>query len=184
MEKELERTSIKIGVVGPESTGKSTITKILAQHYNCHYVPEYARYYCEHLENEYTLQDEVNMYYGQIALEDSILSIAENDLIICDTTFITIKIWSDHLFGHTPQIVLDELLRRRYDHYLLMDIDMPWEDDPLRDFPDKRSHFLEVWKEELTALNASYDLISGLGHDRTMAALHSIDEYMRKNSTT
>lgn len=183
MEKELERTSIKIGIVGPESTGKSTITKILAQHYDCHYVPEYARYYCEHLEKSYTLQDELNMYYGQIALEDSIINVSKNNLILCDTTFITIKIWSDYLFGHTPKIVLDELQIRTYDHYLLMDIDMPWEDDPLRDFPDQRPHFLQVWKDELKALNASYDIISGLGKDRTQAAIQAIDQYIKKNNS-
>ncbi|MFD2145155.1 AAA family ATPase [Mucilaginibacter antarcticus] len=75
------------------------------------------------------------MFYGQIALEDEMTAQAYNDLLICDTTFITVKIWSDEMFGSSPKDVLDELPKRPYDLYLLLDIDMPWEDDPLRDFP-------------------------------------------------
>ncbi len=71
----------KIAIVGPESTGKSTISQLLAKYYKVSWVPEYARYYCENLKQPYTLQDEVNMYYGQLALEDAILVTTENDFI-------------------------------------------------------------------------------------------------------
>ncbi|MCL8000941.1 ATP-binding protein, partial [Brucella sp. 21LCYQ03] len=128
------------------------MAKQLAEHWNTVCVPEYARYYCQHLNNQYTLQDELNMYYGQIALEESLIPLAKDNLLIADTTIMTIKIWSDHLFGHTPEEVLREIARREYDFYLIMDIDLPWEDDPLRDFPEDRPHFLEVWKTELNKL--------------------------------
>ena len=42
----MNKNIIKIAIVGPESTGKSTISKGLAQHYQTLWVPEYARYYC------------------------------------------------------------------------------------------------------------------------------------------
>ena len=99
---------IKIAVVGPESTGKSTMSAYLAQHYHTVWVPEYAREYCEKLIAPPTWQDEVNMFYGQLALEKEILPRA-NKLLICDTTFITVKIWSDHTFSRSPQEVLDQL---------------------------------------------------------------------------
>lgn len=165
---------IKIAVVGPESTGKSTIAKAVAQHFNTVCVPEYAREYCKNLHNEYTLQDEVNMYYGQIALENTLIPLAKNNLLICDTTIMTIKIWCDYLFGDTPQDVKDEINKRHYDLYLLMDIDLPWEEDPLRDFPEHREHFMEVWKAELKALNADYTIVSGLGDERLKNALEAI----------
>lgn len=173
----------KIAIVGPESTGKSTISQLLAKHYKVSWVPEYARYYCENLEAPYTLQDEINMYYGQLSLEDAILAITENDYIICDTTFVTVKIWSDEMLGETPQIVLDALPKRPYDLYLLMDIDLPWQDDPLRDFPNQREHFMNVWHKELKALKANYVVINGVDNVRVQNAIKAIDTFLeRKHS--
>ena len=171
----------KIAIVGPESTGKSTMSQLLASHYRVSWVPEYARYYCENLTGPYTLQDEVNMYYGQLALEDAILTVSEKDFIICDTTFVTVKIWSDEMLGETPQLVLDALPARPYDFYLLMDIDLPWQDDPLRDFPDKRAYFMGVWHNELNALNARYQVIGGLGDERFENALKAVDAFLSES---
>jgi len=167
----------KIAIVGPESTGKSTMSAYLAAHYNTVWVPEYAREYCEKLTEPPTWQDEINMFYGQIALEKEYLPEA-NRLLICDTTFITVKIWSDHVFGSTPQQVLDELPKHTYDLYLLLSIDLPWEDDPLRDFPDMREHFMEVWHKELKELDANYVLISGAGQERYDSAVAAIDQFL------
>ncbi|WP_093365791.1 AAA family ATPase [Sphingobacterium wenxiniae] len=164
----------KIAVVGPESTGKSTMAKYLAQTLHTVCVPEYARYYCANLNKQYTLQDEVNMFYGQLALEHALTPLAQNGILVCDTTILTVKIWCDHLFGDTPQEVKQEIMTRKYDHYLLMDIDLPWQDDPLRDFPEQREHFMQVWEKELNALNANYTVISGQGEERFSNALGAI----------
>ncbi|MFD2864834.1 AAA family ATPase [Mucilaginibacter antarcticus] len=169
---------IKIAIVGPESTGKSTMSAYLARHYDTIWVPEYARGYCEKLTAPPTWQDEINMFYGQIALEDEMTAQAYNDLLICDTTFITVKIWSDEMFGSSPKDVLDELPKRPYDLYLLLDIDMPWEDDPLRDFPHMREHFMEVWYKELDSLKANYVLISGIGQARYDNAVKAVDDFL------
>lgn len=168
----------KIAIVGPESTGKSTMSIALAKYYNVAWVPEYARYYCEALKQDCTLQDEINMFHGQVALEESVLATAETDFIICDTTFVTVKIWSDEFFGTTPQVVLDGLQNRPYDFYVLLDIDLPWQDDPLRDFPHKREYFMQVWHQELKALNANYVLVSGI-EDRLQNAIKAINEFLK-----
>ncbi|HWW41742.1 ATP-binding protein [Pedobacter sp.] len=169
----------KIAVVGPESTGKSTLTQQLARHYQTAWVAEYARYYCAALTEPCTLQDEINMFHGQVALEESVLATAEKDFIFCDTTFLTVKIWSDEMMGETPQIVLDALPQRPYDLYLLMDIDLPWQEDPLRDFPHLREHFMQIWHRELQALNANYTVISGV-EDRFENALKAVDHFLLK----
>jgi NadR type nicotinamide-nucleotide adenylyltransferase len=166
----------KIAVVGPESTGKSTMSAFLAGRYNTVWVPEYAREYCEKLTAPPTWQDEINMFYGQIALENQYEPKA-NNILICDTTFITVKIWSDQIFGRSPQEVLDELPKRTYDFYLLLNIDLPWEDDPLRDFPHMREHFMDVWHKELQALSANYAVISGTGPDRYENAIAAINNF-------
>lgn len=171
---------IKIAVVGPESTGKSTMANFLAKELNTFCVPEYARYYCENLNKQYTVEDEVNMFHGQRALEDAISSRVSNNLLVCDTTILTVKIWCDHLFQFTPDIVVNEIKTRKYDLYLLMDIDLPWEDDPLRDFPDQREHFLEIWKKELNSLNANYVLVSGIGEQRLTNGLQACKDFLKK----
>lgn len=168
----------KIAIVGPESTGKSTITQQLAQHYHTLWVPEYARYYCAALTSPCDLQDEINMFHGQIALEESILAVAQKEFIFCDTTFLTVKIWSDEVFGETPGIVLNALPQYRYDLYLLMDIDLPWQEDPLRDFPDKREHFMQVWHKELQALKANYLVVSGQ-ETRLQNAITAVDHFLK-----
>jgi NadR type nicotinamide-nucleotide adenylyltransferase len=168
---------IKIAIVGPESTGKSTMAAYLAQHYNTVWVPEFAREYCEKLTELPTWQDEINMFYGQLALEESLLTQA-NKLLICDTTFITVKIWSDYTFGRSPQAVLDKLPLHPYDLYLLLDVDLPWEEDPLRDFPHLREHFMGVWHNELKALDANYVVISGTGEGRYERAVKEVDEFI------
>ena len=170
---------IKIAVVGPESTGKSTMSAWLAEHYDTIWVPEYARGYCAALTEAPTWQDEINMFYGQVELERSMLPLARNGLLICDTTFITVKIWSDEMFGSSPQEVTDELALHHYDLYLLLDIDMPWQDDPLRDFPHLREHFMEVWHKELGAINANYVVISGIGQQRYENAVSAVDNFLQ-----
>lgn len=169
----------KIAIVGPESTGKSTISAQLAAHYNTVWVPEYAREYCAALIAPCSWQDEINMFRGQVELEKRILPQA-NKILICDTTFITVKIWSDYTFGETPQEVVEELPKCPYDLYLLMDIDLPWQDDPLRDFPHMREHFMEVWLKELQALDANYYLISGSDQERLGNAIERVGWFLGK----
>lgn len=168
----------KIAIVGPESTGKSTMSVYLAKHYNVPWVAEFARYYCEALTGACTLQDEINMFHGQIALEKSVLATTSTDFVICDTTFLTVKIWSDAFFGETPAIVLNALQKYQYDFYILLDIDLPWEDDPLRDFPNQRAYFMDIWHKELRALHANYQVVSGLGEKRYQHAIKAIDNFL------
>lgn len=167
----------KIAVVGPESTGKSTLARQLAVHYKTVWVPEYARAYCEKLSAPCSWQDEINMFYGQLALEEEMLPLADR-LLICDTTFLTVKIWSDHIFGRTHPEVLDALPKHPYDIYLLMDIDMPWQEDPLRDFPHLRKHFMDIWYSELESLKANYIVITGTGASRLQSSISAIDEML------
>jgi len=165
---------IKIAVVGPESTGKSAMGEALATHFDTVCIPEFARFYCEGLNRQYTPEDELAIFHGQVAIEKAMAPLARNNLLICDTMILTIKIWCDHLFGYTPQVVLDALQKVDYDYYLLMDIDLPWVADPLRDFPNDREYFMDVWHQELQALGARYQVVSGFGNIRLKNALEEI----------
>jgi NadR type nicotinamide-nucleotide adenylyltransferase len=179
MSKDPSSSLLRIAVVGPESTGKSVMAQYLAEQLDTVAVPEYARYYCEGLERNYTLADEMAMFRGQWALENALKPFAQDNILICDTMVLTIKVWCDHLFGETPAEVLHSVLQKPYDYYLLMDIDLPWVDDPLRDFPDQRAHFMAIWHQELKELNAPYQVISGIGEDRLKAGLNAVRYFLQ-----
>lgn len=70
--------------------------------------------------------------------------------------------------------MLDALQKVDYDYYLLMDIDLPWVADPLRDFPNDREYFMDVWHQELQALGARYQVVSGFGNIRLKNAVEEI----------
>jgi NadR type nicotinamide-nucleotide adenylyltransferase len=171
----MNTTVKKIAIVGPESTGKSEMAKALGDHFGTIYIPEFARYYCEGLNRLYTMEDEIAMFHGQLALENALLPFAKNNLVFCDTTVLTVKIWCDYLFGYTPELVLKKLPALQYDFYLLMDIDLPWQDDPLRDFPNQRPYFMQVWERELKELGVNYKVVSGLGEERLQNALKHLN---------
>lgn len=173
---------IKIAVVGPESTGKSWMTEKLASHFGTLFVPEFAREYCKDLNRQYTLEDEVNIFRGQVELEDRLMESSKQNLLFCDTMILTVKIWCDHLFGGTPEEITHEIRTRHYDLFLLMDIDLPWQDDSLRDFPHLRGHFMDIWHQELTSISARYELISGTGEDRFLNAKKACDEFLMRSS--
>ena len=176
----MNKKLIKIAIVGPESTGKSTISSALAKHYQTVWVPEYARYYCEGLTAPCTMQDELNMFYGQVALEKAMEVVATNNLLICDTTFLTVKIWSDYQLGETPQIVLDAIQNHRYDFYVLLKNDIPWEPDPLRDFENMGDYFMDVWRTELNSINAKYNEVGGQ-ENRLKNVINAVDYYLKSN---
>lgn len=167
----------KIAVVGPESTGKSSVVKFLSSYFQASFVHEFAREYCEGLNRNYTMEDELAMFHGQLQLEQIALDNFSGEYLFFDTMILNIKIWCDELFGYTPQMVLDEIEKVDFDLYLLMDIDLPWEDDPLRDFPDKREYFMDVWKRELEDIGANYVVISGLGEERYQNALKAVQQF-------
>src|SRR5690606_15757640 len=138
------------------------------------------REYCKGLNRQYTLEDEVNLFRGQVSLEESLIKSSGKNLICCDTTILTVKIWCEHLFGGRPAEIVHEIQSRHYDLFLLMDIDLPWQDDELRDFPHLREHFMEVWHHELSSLSARYTVISGRGEERFTNAKNACDEFLRK----
>lgn len=168
---------IKIAIVGPESSGKSTITQGLAEHFNSLWVPEYSRFYCANMNGECTIQDEENMFFGQIALEDAIASVAKSGLLFCDTTFMTVKVWCEHQFGLCPDVVSKEMPKRLYDFYILLKNDLPWEDDPLRNFKGMGDHFFDIWKKELENINAKYLEVGGI-EDRLENAINAVNAFL------
>lgn len=165
----------KIVIIGPESTGKSTLTQGLAHHFGEPWVPEYAREYLEDLGRPYEFGDLLNIAKGQVAEEDRLLKQA-NNYLFCDTDLQVIQVWSGHKYGNVHPWILQQIAQRPYDHYFLTSIDMPWEPDPQREHPEPamRAYFFERYKLLLETANKPYVEVSGDQETRLDMAIHYI----------
>lgn len=163
----------KIAIIGPESTGKSTLSAELAEAYHTTWVPEYARHYIDKLNRPYDEQDLLEIAKGQMAMEDE-LAAKTNKLLIIDTTLIVIKIWSEHAFGRTHPWIEKELTKRAYDLFLVCDVDLPWEPDPQREHPELRSYFFDKYLD-YARQNPPFAIITGQKEERFQIAKRAID---------
>ncbi|QLH32823.1 MAG: ATP-binding protein [Cyclobacteriaceae bacterium] len=164
----------KVCIIGPECTGKSELSKFLANHYTTCWIPEYARAYLDTLRRPYKESDLLKIAHGQLRLEDEWLREA-NRVMICDTNLLTIKIWSNYKYGKCDDEILKMIDSRTYQLYLLCYIDIPWVDDPQREHPDKREHFWQLFKQEVAGTGIPFVEIGGTWEQRQQKAIAAID---------
>jgi NadR type nicotinamide-nucleotide adenylyltransferase len=166
----------KVVVIGPESTGKSTLSEKLAAHFNTVWTPEYAREYLEEIGRPYEQQDLWEIAQGQLRLEDEKARKA-NGLLICDTDLYVIKVWSEHKYGQVDPRILEQIAARPYDLYLLTYIDIPWEDDPQREYPDPqmREYFYRIYHDIVVNAGVPWADIRGSFAEREERAIKAIN---------
>lgn len=172
---------LKVVVIGPESTGKSTLSEQLAAHYRTVWVPEYARQYLEELPRPYEQHDLLTIAEGQLALEDKMAEQA-NRVLICDTDLHVIKVWSEHKYGTSDPRILEYITARPYDLYLLTYIDIAWEEDPQREYPDPamREYFYNIYKDLVSASGVPWVEIRGSFEERKLLAVAAVDNLLKK----
>lgn len=167
----------RICIFGPESTGKSTLTRQLAEHYDTVCVDEYARALLDFKDGRCDKSDIELIARGQIASEDALAQQAEK-VLFCDTDLITTCIWSDILFNNCPEWLKKAANERIYDLYLVTDIDIPWEFDNQRYLPDKRPKFLDRCIYELKSRSRPFVKISGDRDTRFNMACQAVDRLL------
>ena len=165
----------RIVVIGPECTGKTDLAEFLAEHHNTTFVPEYARGYLNNLVRPYNEDDLTTIAHGQTRVEDEFARTA-NELLICDTNLYVIKIWSEFKYGQCDPEILKEIKSRSYDLYLLTYIDIPWEDDPQREHPDKRDELYQIYLKEMRNQPVPFVEIKGDRDARRQRAIQAIEE--------
>ncbi len=157
----------RILILGPESTGKSTLAADLAAHFGEPWVPEFARVYLENLNRNYEFEDLSEIAKGQVELEDKLAQNA-NVFLFVDTDLRVIKVWSEHKFGKVASWILEEIEIRTYSKILITDVDLPWESDPLREHPEPgmRQYFLDKYIILAGQSGFPFQLISGERKER------------------
>ncbi len=174
---------IKVVLFGPESTGKTTLSRQLARHYNTVWVPEYAREYLQNKWNDHretcTNEDLIPIAIGQMKLENELAKKADK-VLICDTDLLETKVYSEEYYGGYVDKRLDEAARaNQYDLYFLTYIDTPWEADDLRDRPNQRQEMFEAFERALKTHNRKYILLKGDKKTRLKTAVKAIDKLLK-----
>jgi len=148
----------KICFYGPESTGKSTLAKYVAQIYDAVFVPEVAREFIA--DNNFTIEEIIQI--GQAQTERILEATTYADKIIfCDTDLITTQIYSRYYLNTIPAVLFELEKAVSFDLYFLMDIDVPWIADGLRDLGNRRQEMFDVFKHELEIRDIPYTLVRG-----------------------
>ncbi len=165
---------MKIVITGPESTGKTTLSTALANHFGCQRVEEYARQYIDQLDRPYQATDLLAIARGQLDLEEEAIK-KGGDLLVCDTDLLTIKIWSEFKYGHCDPWILDQIHQREYDWYFLCGTDVPWTFDPQREHPEQREELFAIYNQELRDFRKGFMELYGNEAKRATKAIEQID---------
>jgi NadR type nicotinamide-nucleotide adenylyltransferase len=169
----------KIVILGPESTGKSTLCEQLARHYNTLWCPEYAREYLLKHGTNYTYDDLLTIAKGQIELEEKSLQLIANgsQLLFIDTDMYVMKVWCEFVFKKCHPWILNQIVERKYDLYLLCNTDLPWTKDELREYPDlsTRKKLYLIYKDILVNQSVPWAEISGTNEERLQHAVTAVN---------
>jgi nicotinamide riboside kinase len=193
----------KIVILGPESTGKSTLCEQLANRYNTLWVPEYARSYLHEHGMNYSFQDLLTIAKGQIMLEDQYLKELDKKLpsapsmfpnqhsacpttrhypLFIDTNMYVMQVWSEFVFGQCHDWILHQIVQRSYDLYLLTNTDLPWVADELREYPavEARQKLFHIYKDILINQPVTWAEIKGTYEQRLEKAIAAVDDLLAR----
>lgn len=181
----------KIVAIGPESTGKSSLCEQLAQYYNTLWCPEYAREYLLAHGSKYSYDDLLTVAKGQVASEENYIELASDmgldarrssgdSLLFIDTDMHVMKVWCEFVFGKCHQFILDQIIKRHYDLYLLCNVDLEWVPDELREYPDlgTRKNLYRIYKTILENQRTPWVEINGNNAERLERAIDSVNSLL------
>jgi nicotinamide riboside kinase len=203
----------KIVVIGPESTGKSTLCEMLAQHYQTEWCAEFAREWLLTNGTAYTYDDLLTIAKGQVALEEEYMakkvdswqltvdgekanyhqptntlsqpSTINHQLLFLDTDMYVMKVWCEYVFNDCHHWILNRIAERKYDLYLLCKPDLPWVKDELREYPDEkpRQELYHIYRDLLVQQHVPWVEISGSHGERLARAVEAVDGMMANAAT-
>jgi nicotinamide riboside kinase len=167
----------RVAILGPESTGKSELCIALAKHFNGLVIEEQARNYLSKQNNSYSQADLHAIAQLQFDANNTSTALP---YLFADTEMYVMKIWSEFKYNSCSLPILNLLARQQFDLYLLTAIDLPWQHDAQREYPDAqvREGLFEIYKAHLIAEHTPFCIIGGLGADRTNTAIAAVEQYL------
>ena len=176
---------LRVVLTGSESVGKTTLAAELGAHYRAPVVPEFVRGYAQRIARPIAYDDLLIIATEQAALEDEHLAAARaagSALVVHDTDPLSTLAYAQHYFGGAPDAVEQLVRARRPDHYLLLDIDVPWVPDGVRDRGDRRAEMQQLFVDTLTRIDATFTRIHGTWSERRALAIRRIDHLLSLNT--
>ena len=180
----------KIIVLGPESTGKSTLCAQLAAHYATLWCPEFAREYLLKNGKDYSFDDLFIIAKGQLALQqeyeekvtekwknETLNSNTKLPILFLDTDMYVMKVWCEYVFNKCHSFILEKAADQTCDLYLLCNPDLPWVKDELREYPDleNRQKLYHHYKDIMVNQNVPWVDISGGYEERLEKAIAAVE---------
>ena len=178
----------KIVLIGPESTGKSSLCEALAKHFDTVWCVEYAREYLLKNGKNYSYENLLEIAKGQIALEEKAIKEVEkrkeqnaSRFLFIDTDMYVMKVWCEYVFDRCHSYILQQIAERKYDLYLLCNTDLPWVADELREYPDEqtRKELFKIYYDVMLNQSVPFAVISGTGEARLQCAIEAVQRYLK-----
>ncbi|MEV7526024.1 AAA family ATPase [Streptomyces sp. NPDC091371] len=187
----------RVVVLGAESTGTTTLSRALAEHYRRRggiwtgtgWVAEYGRQYSEEklaaaraadpdadwADITFTSEEFPVIARRQDAEEERAARLG-SPVLFCDTDSFATGIWHERYVGGRSEEVDKTASLTRRDLYLLTDdADVPFEDDGLRDGPHLRPWMTGRFREELERTGRRFLVMRGGREERLAAAVAAVD---------
>ena len=170
---------LKIAILGPESTGKTTLAKQLAAHYEAIYIAEYAREYIGNLQRAYTVKD-VLLIAQQQFLHTRFARQKGKNLLIADTELIVTKIWHEYIFKKKCAWIDEHIAKQDFDLYLLTNVDVKWVADAQREHSDQaqRQEIFELYETTLKKLALPFVVIRGKSYENRLKQAKKAVEFL------
>ena len=173
---------LRVVLTGSESTGKTSLASRLAAHYGVEPVPEFVRNYAAQKGAPLDFRDHGPIAKGQMALQAEYRerAVAKGDrMLVQDTDLVSTVVYCHHYFGRCPAFIEEAAVEHMADLYLLLDIDVPWIADGVRDRGDRREELQALFESTLARFAAPLARIGGDWETRFTSAVHAVDRLLR-----
>ena len=171
----------RVVVLGAESTGTTTLTRALAEHYNTLWVPEYGREYSERKigqgDTTWTTEEFFHIANEQLRREDEAARSA-NKVLFCDTDAFATMLWEERYMGESSPATERIAHERSHDLYILTGDEIPFVQDGYRDGEHIRHAMHKRFEEELVRTKRPFILVRGGREEREREAICAIDRVL------